>query len=241
MAEDECAFCNIERKLEQDAISFSLGSSYMEEDIRDMTDKEGFCRHHYKMMFDYGNQLGNALMLETHIKKVKETLKKQMEDFSPSKASFVKRMKKTQIQQENKKTSIGQWVREFESSCYVCNYFESSYNRYLDTFFEMLEKDSEFYEMVKESRGFCIHHFGDIIEASNDKLKDSFKEKFYPMIYELMDHNMERILEDVSWFVEKYDYRNRDKEWKNSKDAIPRAMQKLKGGYPADPVFMENR
>ena len=53
---DECPFCFIERKLEQDMINFVLGSSssYMESDIREQTDKIGFCRTHMKKMFDYG-------------------------------------------------------------------------------------------------------------------------------------------------------------------------------------------
>ena len=40
----------IERKLEQDMINFVLGSSssYMESDIREQTDKIGFCRTHMK-------------------------------------------------------------------------------------------------------------------------------------------------------------------------------------------------
>ena len=45
-AQDECPFCYIERNLEQDLMDFVLGSgsSYMEADIRDMTDNAGFCR-----------------------------------------------------------------------------------------------------------------------------------------------------------------------------------------------------
>ena len=50
----------------------------------------------------------------------------------------------------------------------------------------------------------------------------------------MMEENMQRVAEDVSWMVEKFDYENHDKPWKNSKDAIQRGMQKLKGGYPAD-------
>ena len=50
-----------------------------------------------------------------------------------------------------------------------------------------------------------------------------------------MTNNMDRMQEDVSWMVEKFDYLNKDADWKNSKDAIQRGMQKLKGGYPADP------
>ena len=53
-AKDECPFCNLEREAEQHAVSFILGSAYMEDDIREKTDATGFCRHHFKMMYDYG-------------------------------------------------------------------------------------------------------------------------------------------------------------------------------------------
>ena len=62
-ANDECPFCFVEREVEQDLLDFALGSgsSYMESDVREATDKAGFCRAHFKKMFDYGNTLGNAL------------------------------------------------------------------------------------------------------------------------------------------------------------------------------------
>lgn len=43
-AQDECPFCFIERNIEQDLLDFVLGSgsSYMEADIREMTDKRAF-------------------------------------------------------------------------------------------------------------------------------------------------------------------------------------------------------
>ena len=40
-AGDECPFCNLERSAEQHAISFILGSAYMEDDIRAATDDTG--------------------------------------------------------------------------------------------------------------------------------------------------------------------------------------------------------
>ena len=59
-ADDECPFCHIERQIEQDLMDFVLGSgsSYMESDVRDMTDRAGFCRTHFRKMFQYGNTLG---------------------------------------------------------------------------------------------------------------------------------------------------------------------------------------
>ena len=53
-ANDECPFCYIEREVEQDLMDFvrGSGSSYMESDVRGETDKAGFCRAHFKKMFD---------------------------------------------------------------------------------------------------------------------------------------------------------------------------------------------
>jgi len=39
----------------------------------------------------------------------------------------------------------------------------------------------------------------------------------------------------------KNDYRFVDEDWKNSKDAVQRGIQKVAGGYPADPIFMSKR
>ena len=89
-ADDECPFCYLEREAEQHAISFILGSAYMEDDIRAKTDATGFCRHHFKMMYDYGNRLGNALILSTHLKKLNQELGDELAHFTPGKSSFIK-------------------------------------------------------------------------------------------------------------------------------------------------------
>jgi hypothetical protein len=51
----------------------------MEDDIREKTDATGFCRHHFKMMYDYGNRLGSGLILSTHLKKLNQELAAQMD------------------------------------------------------------------------------------------------------------------------------------------------------------------
>ena len=40
---------------------------------------------------------------------------------------------------------------------------------------------------------------------------------------------MQRIEAEVEWFTKKFDYRNKDADWGNSKDAIPRSIEKLTG------------
>lgn len=234
MAKDECPFCFIERNVEQDLLDFTLGSgsSYMESDVREATDKAGFCRTHFKKMFDYGNTLGNGWILKTHYVQINKELKEQTKMFSKGKSSFMNRLKKDETT-----NSISQWIDSREKSCYICKRFEETYARYLDTFFFLYKKDGELTKMLQESKGFCLYHFGDLMKASDSALNDKQKDSFYPLIFDLMEKNMERVGEDVAWLVEKFDYKNKDADWKNSKDAVQRGMQKLHGGYPADPVY----
>lgn len=237
-ANDECPFCFIERSIDQDLLDFVLGSaaSYMEADVREMTDKAGFCRTHFKMMYDYGNTLGSAWILKTHYRKVIGEMKKEFKSFKPGKMAS-----KGLFSKKESGNAISMWVREKEQSCYVCNHFKEMYERYMDTFFYLWKQDPDFKEKVKKGKGFCLSHFGDLCEASDTRLSDREKEEFYNSLLPLMESNMDRLLEDVSWMVEKFDYRYKDADWKNSRDAIERGMQKLKGGYPADAPYKSSK
>lgn len=247
-ADEECPFCFLERKLLQDAIGFVLGSSYMESDIREETDRMGFCRLHTKMMYDYGNSLGNAWIFKTRLSYLRQELEKQKKGFTPGKAGLFGRKKP-------KGAAFGDWIRDEESHCYLCNRVKATYGRMLNTFVYMANHDHTpasgqpsgkghedgFFSMVERSKGFCIHHFADLMDICDSQLGDKEKEVWFPMLFGLMEKNLNRLQEDIDWFIEKYDYRNADADWRQSKDALPRTMQKIAGGYPADPVFKNQK
>ena len=231
-AQDECPFCFVERSLEQDSLDFVLGScaSYMESDVREMTDAQGFCREHFKKMFDYGNTLGNGWILKTHYMKLRNELAGEIKRFRPGKISFADRLKK-----KSAENSLVAWVNSKEESCYVCRHSAEIFERYLDTFFVMWKDDESFRKRILESKGFCISHFGNLCAAADVQLSGQQLDDFYAAILPLRQRNLDRMQEDVNWLIEKFDYRNADADWKNSKDAVQRGMQKIKGGYPADP------
>lgn len=238
-AQDECPFCFITRKLEQDAISFILGAAYMEDDIRAVTDKMGFCKEHYKKMYDYGNRLGSALILHTHYIALQKELAKQIEAYSPSKASFFDKFKKTKTIEDAEHNSISDWIDSQNKSCYICDYIDTNFVRYMDTFFYLYNSTPDFKKLFNESKGFCLPHFSNLMRLSHTKISEKDKTEFYNTLFKLTQDNLKRIEEDLSWFIDKYDYRNKDADWKNSKDAIPRSMQKLASGYVQDPPFKE--
>ncbi len=231
-AGDECPFCFIGRSIERDLLDFALGggASYMEADIREQTDRAGFCRPHFQKMFDYGNTLGNAWILKTHYQRMIGEMKKEFARFQPAKTSLKDRLSGRGASQN----PISTWIRDKEASCYICGQYRETYSRYLDTFLYLWKQDPDFREKIKSGKGFCLSHFGGLCEAADAGLSGREKEDFYGCLLPLMERNLERLAEDVSWMVEKFDYRNRDADWKDSRDAVQRGMQKLKGGYPAD-------
>ena len=230
----ECPFCYIERKTEEHMMDFVLGhgASYMEADIRDMTDREGFCRAHFKKMFDYGNSLGNAWILKTlylrHLSEMDKELKKFKPDSSGKKGGLFGK-------KDAGGNSISNWIRDREESCFICTSVKNTFQAYMKTFFHMYKSDSDFRKQVAETKGFCLTHFAVLCDGADEMLSQKEREDFYADMLPLMQKNFSRVYDDIAWFIEKYDYKNKDADWKDSKDAIQRGMQKLRGSDPSLP------
>lgn len=235
LSEDECPFCYIERETEQRLLRYVLGpsASYMEPEMRETTTQEGFCRPHYKKMFDFSNALGNALIMQSYMAQLLEDMQYiQKNHQAPGKKGF---FRKKASSEEN---PLLQWAKEKQSSCFICNRMDQNMARYYATFFHLL-KEEEFRRRVENCKGFCVGHFAQLLEAAQTQLPESKREWFYSTIPQLMQSNLIRVKEDLDWFAAKFDYRNAGADWKNSKDAVQRSMQKLQGGYPADPPFRD--
>jgi len=246
---DECPFCHMERSLEQYALDSVLGSScsYMESDTREVTDREGFCRDHYRKMFAYGNALGNSLILETHLRRLKKDLQKEMKHYNdsgrPVKMGLMNRFRAggagvgtgtggTEAESTN---NISHWVRQEEGCCHICKIVSSQFERYLATFFVMFQQgDGEFLELLRGGKGTCIHHLADVLDAAPRYLNEKQCKELRELLFDQMMNNLDRMISELEWFQKKFDYRYRDADWNGSQDAVQRAMQKIAGGYPAD-------
>lgn len=233
---DECPFCYLERLAEQRTIRYTLGpsASYMEPDVRAETDKFGFCRVHTKKMYDYGNPLGNALILQTHMAGLLEGLKVEVESQQmPEKKPLFGKSK------NQEPLSLEKWLTDLEHSCFICNRIDYHMQRYYITFFYLL-REEDFRRQVLESKGCCLRHMSRLLKAAREHLPNAQREWFYDHIPQLMLKNVMRVKGDLDHFVEMFDYRHAGGDWKNSRDAVRRTMQKLQGLYPADPPYKQD-
>ena len=230
---DECPFCWLERKAEQSTIRYVAGpgASYMEPDVRAATDDAGFCGTHLKKLYDYGNTLGSALMLQTHMTGLLQDFRNGVEEFEiPAKRSIFGK------KPVNPEEPWWNRLRRRQERCFICERTEYHMQRYFHTFFVML-KDEQFREKVEQSKGFCLRHFAQLMDLAQAQLPNSQREWFYSVVMRLTEDNLVRVKEDLDWLIAKYDYRNTKADWKNSRDALPRTMEKLQGLHPADPPY----
>lgn len=236
---DECPFCYLERMIEQRAIRYILGpgASYMEPEVRAQTDTDGFCVHHYKQLYDYGNGLGNALIMQTRYAGLLETLEQACDAFAvPPKRPLLGGKKKTEPQEN----TLLQWAKKQQESCFLCNKVATNMERYYATFYALI-KEEEFRGRVENSKGFCVRHFGELLENAGQYLPNAQREWFHATMVRLIQEHMIRVKMDIDHFVEMFDYRNAGKDWKTSRDAVSRGMQKLQGRYPADPPYKSDK
>ncbi len=218
----ECPFCNMYKKLEEESVDYILGPAYMTDTIRLETDKTGFCKHHIKQMYKNQNRLGVALMLHTHLKKINSDLETESQSFTAQKAkrAFFKKNAETN-------NNISSYLNNITNSCYVCNRITETFERYIDTFFYMWENKPEIKDYIKNSKGFCLEHFSLLLEKGEKELSKSNYTEFCGIILPLEKENLKRLEDEIEWFINKFDYKYKDEPWKTSKDALPRAIEKI--------------
>jgi len=214
----ECPVCAMRHKLKEDALDYTLGPSYMEDDIRMVTDKVGFCTEHVKELYGRQNRLGLALMLKTHADKTIRDVTKLVKNYKAPKQSLFKKDVET--------NPLLDYLEEIEKNCFVCNKINNVFDRYIATIFYLYEKESDFRNTVNNCKGFCNEHYMLLLREAPKQLSGKYEEEFTKALHKSYIEGMERVRDDLSWFIDKFDYRYTNEPWKNSKDSLQRMMMK---------------
>ncbi len=221
----ECALCYLRKKLESEAVDYSLGAAMMEPDYRIISNEKGYCNKHYSMMLPKKEKLSLALVLDTHLGEIREKLADAREFIDAQ-----KKQKKTIFKKQSESISnVTDIVSKIHKACVICDKLNSTMERYISVVFYLWDKDEAFREKLKNSKGFCLPHFNEIIAGAGKYLSGKKSIEFAETVYNKETEELERIQNDVHKFTLKFDYRNRDAKWGEEIDAPKRAVEKLSG------------
>ena len=223
--------CTLESNTEKSYIDSFLGASVMEPDARVEVNERGFCPHHFTMLFNAQNRLGLALMAHTYLqetkKKFEQVSTKLCKDIAKSSSSSAALF--FSKEKHNPATEFAQYIKQHNSECVICERMHNTLNRYAYTVLHLWNTDPEFKAVLMSSRGFCLPHHATIIEIAKETMTNKKLEQWTKDILPIAVNALKLLEEELYWFTQKFDYRNQDKPWGNSKDALPRTLQKLTG------------
>lgn len=230
----ECFLCALRRKTELGEVERCLGASVMEPDDRLVVNEKGFCPRHQAMLFGMNNRLGHALMLDTHLKETKSRLQKPFAALRKaagaySDASLLERMTAKGQSARREMADLTQEIATMEETCVLCDRVEDNMNRYLHTFFHLYRQDTEFHRRFEGSKGVCLPDAARLLRLCPEELPAGDVAAFTDTLLTLVERSLDRTEGDLAWFIKKFDYRFDAEPWKDSRDAVERTVNKLRG------------
>jgi hypothetical protein len=223
-----CPLCSLESGLNTSLLNYYLGPSLMEPDVRQATNDKGFCRRHLAELYNLeDNRLGLGLMLHTHTCDLVNDLGPGLSGSVPAESRGMWHKNKPDFRQNliDMAGRIEQRVR----SCVICERLEKTMERYLDVIFYQYFADPAFKKQLDEGSGYCLPHIAVLLRGAARHLNQAQAREFVGCLADIQNRSLETLRDDIEWYTLKFDYRNQKKDWKNSKDALLRAIHKICG------------
>lgn len=212
---DGCPICRLHNMLENNYVNYILGAAMMEPDVRIETNEKGFCTKHFHMMVGRGRRLQNALVLETHLEKIKNELISETAKGKPDKKTLAA-------------------LEQLQHSCYVCDKIEHDMENMFRTIFNSYSNDPEFRKLFEDQPFICLPHYTMLLKSASSKgvMKGSNLSEFYKSLSRLSGKHLRVLKDDVSHYCKMYDYQSKGQDWGNSRDSIERSVEFLTSEKP---------
>lgn len=231
----ECPLCRLRILCEDQYVDSMLGSAYMEPECRVKTNEVGFCARHFELMYNRRNRLGLALMTHTHMQEVISSLEGILQTSASSpRSGFLSSLRPGAKGDDG----VPQKIRKRIGGCVICDQMHTAIERYAYTIAQLYFSNPEFKTLFDGSKGFCLPHLALVLELADQTLSGSQASAFKKAVAALELDNLKRIEGELEWFTLKFDYRNADKPWGNSHDAVERSVNKLMGACVGDDAQM---
>lgn len=224
----ECPLCALRRKTERTLVQRSLGASVMSPDTRQKVNERGFCATHHQLMYAApgGNKLGHALMVLSHLQTQKAGIGRAFGKGGRSKASkngLLGRFSKPAV------TQGSEAGLPYPNGCLVCDELSTLSQRQTASLLHLWKTEEAFRQAFTASKGLCAPDTEAALKMAPELLSGERLDSFRQVATQLLTDSLDRLEEELLWFTQKFDYRNTQAPWGNSKDALERTVNKLRG------------
>jgi len=242
----ECALCWMHEKSEIRYLETFFSECVMDSWYRSkVIHSRGFCRYHFHRLLSFalrdcsGGKFGLALVLENLVEARSGDMERShtyISDLPRTKAKDVMRFLVDGISQAKRKRldecfrRIRSLIGGRERLCPACESLKNLDEIHVDTLARMLVAHASFQETFENSKGLCLFHLLELMEALRLRYESEFP-SLSKTLLELELKNFDRIRSELKEFIRKQDYRFHNEPWKSEKDVVERAVPKLIGTY----------
>lgn len=237
--DSECPLCICETKLEDDALRYFVGPAMMEPDCRIETNKTGFCADHFNKLYHLQkDRLPLALVIDTHLTEQIIELEKIYKKHEKGLKNLYEKGALEALPETIKGRNsiagkaideIADKLKKLKNTCAVCDKMGNNMDRLIDNTLYLYKKESEFKRKFLNSKGFCLKHLEALLDKAREIFSPVVQAEFLVNLFSLELKELSRVQEDVNYFTKMFDYRNAGADWKNSRDAVPRSIEKIAG------------
>lgn len=212
-----CPICRMRDTVEEHICEYIMGAAMMEPDVRQDTNRLGFCFTHYQQLMMQNNRLSLGLMLNSHLEELRGNIFEKKGLFAPKDAKA------------KKAGAIG-------DTCFVCSKVQWGIDHMLETVFTMFAKDGKFKNLFKSQECFCMPHYHYLVQMSEAKMAKNDRAEFIKAMDTIMQEYITKLNSDVNDFCNSFDYRNAGKlhseEMEHVRTSTERSVSFLTGRKP---------
>lgn len=201
-----CPFCRMRDMLEDRIATYITGAAMMEPDVREETNRLGFCETHFRHITARGSKLSVALILESLTQEVHKSVFPKG-GIAPKKLIAA--------------------VKARSESCFICDSVGKNMVNLSENTLRLWQSEGEFRDLYAQQEHICLLHYGKIMELALQKMNKKNFPLFAEETRKLSENYLSDLEKDVTHFCRMFDYRNKNADWGNSKDASDRAMTYL--------------
>ena len=212
--ECDCPTCRLRQNTERDLADSYLNEAVMVEAERALSNKFGFCKDHFDLLYAGRNKLGVALQVSTRLKTIAKEFKKP-KDAKQAKALAEKLKKET-------------------CNCIICRKIEFNMKRYYETVCALYGDDEKFRnENFKQVKGFCFNCYIRLLENVNKAGK--YAPELISDLHEKMTSSITELDKDITDFTMAFDYHSSGLPSESATKSLRTARTKFYGEKPLAP------
>lgn len=188
-----CPLCRLHCDHEQSALDYILGAAMMEPDIRQETNRLGFCRRHSEKMYSMKNRLALSLTLQTRLRRIMELFSAEGEG---GRALF------------GRKTASDDPLFSAADDCFVCRRIAGFDDKICSNTIYLWKTDSAFRDKFHAQPYFCLDHASALLRAASAGLSKAQYAEFRQELSGICLRHAAELDDALSGFIASFDHRN---------------------------------